>query len=253
MPTRDQDDHRDEQRGGGREEFPTTHWTLVTRVRSGGEARRAALEELCGIYWYPIYAFVRRRGHGQHDAEDITQGFFAKLIQDETIEAADLAKGRLRTFLLGSLDRHMADQHRRQTAQKRGGGRQTIAFEQMNAEERYAAEPHDKRDPEWAFAQAWARLMLESAGNRLRATFEDDGRGQVYELLSPFLLLDDSAPPYKDVARQLGASETAVRLLVFRLRSGFRQMLREEVGRTVLTQGEIDQEIDWLKSVLAAK
>jgi DNA-directed RNA polymerase specialized sigma24 family protein len=109
-----------------RPDFPTTHWTLVTRGREGGAVRQAALEELCRACWYPIYAFLRRRGHAQHDAEDLTQGFFAKLLHDESFDAAQADKGRLRTFLLCALDRHLADQLRRAGALKRGGGRQIM-------------------------------------------------------------------------------------------------------------------------------
>jgi DNA-directed RNA polymerase specialized sigma24 family protein len=130
-----------------RAQFPTTHWTLVMRVREGEGVRQAALEELCQLYWYPIYAFLRRQGHSRHDAEDLTQGFFEKLLHDRTLEAAEAGRGRLRTFLMASLERHLADQHRRKSALKRGGGRQIIAFDDLKAEERYAIEPKDLRDP----------------------------------------------------------------------------------------------------------
>lgn len=235
---------------GGRPDFPTTHWTLVTRVREGGEVRRAALEELCALYWYPIYAFLRKRGHAQHDAEDLTQGFFLKLLNDETFAAANGDRGRLRTFLLTALNHHLVDQHRRQEAQKRGGGRQIIAFEEMNAEERYAHEPQDRRDPEWLFTQAWAHLLLDGVREKLRETFADTGRAGVFEVLLPFLLGEDP-PSYRDVAAKLESSETAVRLLVFRARAKFRELLRDEVARTVESPGEVASEMEWLKGVLA--
>jgi RNA polymerase sigma factor (sigma-70 family) len=233
-------------------DFPTTHWTLVTRVRHGGEVRRAALEELCGLYWYPIYVFLRRRGYPQHDAEDLTQGFFVKLLNDETFEAADGDKGRLRTFLLTSLNRHLADQLRRQNAQKRGSGWRIIAFEEMNAEERYSHEPQDQRDPEWLFTQAWAHLLIDSVREKLRGTFAETGRIGVFETLLPFLVWDDPPPSYREVAQKLDASETAVRLLVFRMRTKFRELLREEVARTVETPAEVASELEWLKSTLSA-
>jgi DNA-directed RNA polymerase specialized sigma24 family protein len=233
--------------------FPTTRWTLVTRVREGGESRQAALEELCVLYWYPIYVFVRRRGYNQHDAEDITQGFFLKLLADESFEAADRDKGRLRTFLLSSLHRHLADQHRQQNAQKRGGGQQIIAFEDLHAEERYVNEPQDNRDPEWFFARAWAQLLIDAVHARMRETFTETGRARVFETLLPFLLWDDRPPAYREVAGKLEASETAVRLLVFRMRSSFRQLLRDEIGRTVLAPQDAADEFEWLKSVLVAK
>ena len=220
------------------------------RVREGGAVRQTALEELCGLYWYPLYAFLRRRGFAPHDAEDLTQGFFVKLLHDETFSAAQSDKGRLRTFLLCSMDRHLVDQQRRQSAQKRGGGKQIIAFEELRAEERYAHEPQDQRDPEWLFTRAWAQLLIESVRNKLRVTFIETGRAGDFETLLPFLLWEDAPPSYREVAQQLDASETAVRLLVFRMRAKFRELLREEVARTVLAPEDVDAELEWLKSVL---
>jgi RNA polymerase sigma factor (sigma-70 family) len=232
-------------------DFPTTHWTLVMRVRQRGEVRQAALEELCSLYWYPIYVFLRRRGFAQHDAEDLTQGFFVKLLHDETLEAADGDKGRLRTFLLASLNRHLTDQQRRQNAQKRGGGQRIIAFEEMRAEERYAHEPQDQRDPEWLFTRAWAQLMIDGVREKLRESFIETGRAGVFEILLPFLLWDEAPPSYREVAQKLEASETAVRLLVFRMRTKFRALLHDEVARTVLAPEEVPGEMNWLRSVLA--
>lgn len=232
-------------------QFPTTHWTLVTRVREGGEIRRAALEELCGLYWYPIYVFLRRRGFAQHDAEDLTQGFFVKLLGDETFDAAQAEKGRLRTFLLSALERHLADQKRRQSALKRGAGWQIIAFEELDAERRYNLEPLDHRDPEWLFTRAWTHLLLESVRQKMREAFSETGRAGVFEALLPFLIMEDAPPSYRDVAEKLDSSETAVRLLVFRMRSRFRELLREEVARTVNAPEDVEGELEWIKSMLA--
>lgn len=232
-------------------DFPTTHWTLVTRVRQGGEIRRAALEELCGLYWYPIYVFLRRRGYPQHDAEDLTQGFFVKLLGDETFDAAQADKGRLRTFLLSSLDRHLVDQMRRQGALKRGAGWQIIAFDELHAEERYTSEPLDHRDPEWLFTRAWTHLLLQSVRDKLREHFAETGRVGVFEALLPFLIMEDAPPSYRDVAEKLDSSETAVRLLVFRMRAKFRELLREEVARTVSSPEDVEGELEWIKSILA--
>jgi RNA polymerase sigma-70 factor (ECF subfamily) len=182
----------------------------------------------------------------------MTQGFFLKLLTDESFEAADRGKGRLRTFLLHSLHRHLVDQHRQQSAQKRGGGRQIIAFEDLNAEERYANEPQDKRDPEWLFTQSWARMLIDAVHAKMRVSFAETGRAGVFETLLPFLLWDDHPPAYREVAGKLEASETAVRLLVFRMRSNFRELLREEVARTVLAPQDVAEELAWLKAALAA-
>jgi DNA-directed RNA polymerase specialized sigma24 family protein len=234
-----------------RQDFPTTHWTLVMRLHEGGAARHAALDELCALYWYPIYAFLRRRGFAQHDAEDVTQSFFAKLLRDETFEVADAQKGKLRTLLLASLERHLADQHRRLGALKRGGGETIIAFEELHAEQRYALEPQDHRDPEWLFTRTWAQLLLDGVRDKLRAVFAETGRSEVFELLLPFLLMEDTPPSYRDVARKLDSSETAVRLIVFRMRARFRELLHDELSRTVSSPGEVAGELEWLKATLA--
>jgi len=236
-----------------RADFPTTHWTLVMRVNHGGEVRQAALEELCGLYWYPLYAFLRRKGHPPHDAEDLTQGFFVKLLNDETLEQADTGKGRLRSYLLAALNRHLADDLRHRTALKRGGGQPGIAFEGMNAEERYQHEPVDSRDPELLFARVWARQLLAGVRDQLRKDFADTRRPELFDTLLPFLLLDEEPPSYREVAAQLKATEVSVRLMVSRLRARFRGLLREEVARTVASPEELESELEWLKSALIAR
>ena len=235
-----------------RPDFPTTQWTLVTRVQQSGAVRQAALEELCRLYWYPIYAFLRRRGYPQHDAEDFTQGFFIKLLAEESLSAVDGSKGRLRTYLLHHLKRHLTDQKRFSGALKRGGGVNTISFEEMRAEERYAHEPQDERDPERLFTRAWANELLASVREKLRADFEAAKRPHAFEVLLPFLLLDDDPPSYREVAAQLRATEVSVRLMVSRLRAKFRNLLREEVARTAITPEDVSGEWESLKSVLTA-
>lgn len=231
-------------------DFPTTHWTLVTRVRQGGTVRQAALEELCRLYWYPIYVFLRRRGYPQEDAEDFTQGFFLKLLADESLAAVEAGKGRLRTYLLQHLKRHLADQKRFDGALKRGGGVRTISFEELHAEERYAREPADLRDPEKLFTAAWANELLAGVREKLREDFVAAKRPEAFDALLPFLLLDNDPPSYREVAAQLRATEISVRLMVHRLRAKFRDLLREEVARTVATEGEAAEELEWLKGVL---
>ncbi len=232
------------------QEFPSTHWTLVARVREGGAVRQAALEELCRLYWYPIYAFLRRRGYPQHDAEDFTQGFFLKLLADESLSAVDAGKGRLRSYLLQHLKRHLADQKRFDGALKRGGGVNPISFEALRAEERYSHEPQDERDPERIFTLAWANELLAGVRDKLRADFEAAKRPEAFDVLLPFLLLDDDPPTYGEVAAQLRATEISVRLMVHRLRAKFRELLREEIARTVESPAEAAGEMEWLKGVL---
>lgn len=245
-------DHDDLPAGGTapRPDFPTTQWTLVMRVRHGGEVRRLALQELCTLYWYPIYVFLRRQGCSPHHAEDLTQGFFIKLLNDESLAAADQAKGRLRTFLLQHLKRHLVDQRRFDSALKRGGAIQTISFDEANAEERYAREPLDLRDPERLFSQAWARELIGGVREKLRADFDDAKRPEAFDVLLPFLLLEDDPPSYREVAARLRATEVSVRLMVHRLRAKFRVLLREEVARTAGSAAEVEAELEWLKSML---
>jgi DNA-directed RNA polymerase specialized sigma24 family protein len=231
-------------------EFPTTHWTLVTRVREGGAVRQAALEELCRLYWYPIYAFLRRRGLSPQDAEDFTQGFFLKILAEESFSLADENKGRLRTYLLHHLKRHLFDRNRFDGALKRGGGVSTISFDEMHAEERYTHEPLDERDPESLFTRAWVNELLAGVREKLREDFEDADRPQMFEALLPFLLLDDDLPSYREVASRLRATEVSVRLMVSRLRAKFRDLLREEIARTVEGPEEVAAEMEWLKGVL---
>jgi RNA polymerase sigma factor (sigma-70 family) len=233
-------------------EFPTTHWTLVTRVNHGGEVRQAALDELCRLYWYPIYAFLRRRGYPQHDAEDLTQGFFLKLIEDESLAAADAGKGRLRTYLLHHLKRHLTDHKRFAGALKRGGSSPTIPFADLHAEDRYGREPLDERDPERLFSRTWANELVAGVRERLRSDFEESKRPEGFDVLLPFLLLDEEPPSYREVAGRLRASEVSVRLMVSRLRAKFRDLLREEISRTLASPAEADAEIRWLRSILCS-
>lgn len=234
--------------------FPTTHWTLVQAVQGGSPEEAArAMEDICQGYWYPIYAFLRRSGHSAHDAEDLTQEFFASLITEDTIQAVRQDTGKLRFFLMGVVKRLVARQIRHDTAKKRGGGQSLVSFDEMQAEDRYANEPQDTRDPEWLFAHAWANELLAGVREKLREAFAATGRAEAFDALLPFLMWDDEPPSYREIARKLGSSEAATRILVFRLRTKFRDLLREEVARTVLTPEEIPGELAWLQSVLATK
>ncbi len=232
--------------------FPTTHWTLVQVVQGGTpEAAAKALESLCQRYWYPIYAFLRRSGYGQHDAEDLTQAFFARLVGEEAILTVRREQGTLRSYLLGVLKRVIADELRHRSAEKRGGGVAPLSFDAMQAEERYAHEPQDTRDPEWLFTRAWAHEVFAGAQGRLRAAFAAAGHAAGFEALLPFVTCDAAPPSQQALARQLGVSQTAAGVTVFRLREKFRVLLREAVADTVLEPAEVDAEMAWLQSVLS--
>lgn len=234
--------------------FPTTHWTLVQAVQSGDPASAArAMEELCKGYWYPIYAFLRRSGHSQADAQDFTQAFFHRLITEEAILTARQENGKLRSYLLGVLKRLLSDHGRRQSAQRRGGRIPHVSFDAMDAEERYACEPQDLRDPECLFTRAWANNLLDGVRGKLREVYEAAGRSEVFDLLLPFLIWENEPPSYREIAEEIGSSETATRILVHRLRVKFRSLVREEVARTVLSPDEISKEMAWLQSVLGGE
>jgi RNA polymerase sigma-70 factor (ECF subfamily) len=232
--------------------FPTTHWTLVQTVQSGRpEDAARAMEEICRHYWYPIYAFLRRSGHRQHDAEDLTQAFFERLVSAEAMQSVRREGGKLRSYLLGVLKRLLADQHRRDSAQRRGGGLTRLSFDEMAAEERYRLEPQDKHDPEWLFAHAWARELFTGVQSKLHEAFVTTGRAEAFEVLLPFVTCETPAPSQREIAQKLGATETAAGVLVFRLREKFRALLREAISDTVLTPEEVPGEMAWLQSMLA--
>ena len=228
--------------------FPATRWTLVGRLRGAeGESARA-LDELCRHYWFPIYATLRRGGRSTHDAEDLTQGFFAALMADRTFLAAQAERGRLRNFLLGALRRFVADEARHRLAQKRGGSAIVLSIEWERAEQRYLAEPVDERDPEKIYLSAWAHSLLERVREKVRASFA--GRETAYAELEPFLEGDENSIPFRELGARLGQSESGARVTVFRLRQRFRELLTEAVRQTVETPGEVEEELAWLLGVL---
>ncbi len=232
--------------------FPTTHWTLIQSVQEGTPEEAAkAMEAICREYWFPIYAYLRRSGRGPHDAEDVTQAFFERLIAEDAIKSARQERGRLRTFLLAVLVRLLADQGRHDKALKRGGGQALVSFDEMEAEERYAREPQDLRDPEKIYLHAWAHDIVHGVHERLRAAFEEEGRLAMFQALDPYLGREEAQPPYAELAAAFGSSEGAVRLLVHRLRKKFCHLLEREIARTVMQPEDVEEEMKWLRGVMA--
>ena len=231
--------------------FPATHWSLVLAARGGGAAAARAIEELCRGYWFPIYADMRRRGLSQHDAEDVTQGFFADLLSADTFDRAEPDRGRLRTFLLAGLQRFLVEQYRREHRAKRGGGVPVLSLELTGAEERYAAEPIDLRDPEKLYLAAWARSLVEHARARLRETY--GARAALYQALEPFLDRKDAGASYREVAAKLGIPEVTARVHVSRLRKRFGEFLKDEVRQTVESESEVESELAWVRGALGAE
>lgn len=231
--------------------FPRTRWTLVEEVRSGGDASGPALNELCRLYWYPVYAYARRSGVPPADAEDLTQGFFAHLIDRENFARAEASKGRLRSFLLSCLKHFRINQHRRNTAQKRGGGRTPISIDAERAEARYGREPVDLEDPEVLFERRWALALLEEAFSRLEADYRAGGRQELYVALRPFLVPSGPGDSYAVVGERLGMSEGAVQVAVHRLRKRYRYALENTIAETLDDPSEAPDELDHILRVLA--
>lgn len=236
------------------EYFATTHWTMVLRATASDTTNaRNALEQLCQIYWYPLYAHVRRRGHSVEDAQDLTQEFFARLLERQWLARADESKGRFRTFLLTALERFLANEWDKARALKRGGGRQFVPVQLDTAETRYGVEPADQRTPEQAFEYRWAVTLLEEVLKGLEAEFRREGEAELFAALRPCLVGDRASQPYADLAAKLGMSESAVKVAVHRLRQRYRARLRAEVANTVLAPAEVDEEMRHLFNVLAGR
>jgi RNA polymerase sigma-70 factor (ECF subfamily) len=232
--------------------FATTHWSVVLKAGEvpGDESARA-LDALCQGYWYPLYAYIRRLGHSPHDAQDLTQSFFAYLLEKRLLTKADPESGRFRSFLLGSLKNFMANEWRRQSAQKRGAS-QTISFDAQDAEQRYAVEPVTETNPQTLYEQAWAVAVMEQAAASLETEYRTTGKAQVFDQLAPFLQGDRPGLTYAGIGAQLGMTEGAVKVAVHRLRQRFRELLRASVANTVADPLEVDGELQHLLHTLSA-
>jgi RNA polymerase sigma factor (sigma-70 family) len=231
--------------------FTSTRWTLVLEAgaKSDNTAQRA-LEELCRIYWPAIYAYIRRRGYTIEDAQDLTQSFFQHLLEEETLQRVSRHKGRFRSFLLGALKLCLADEHRRRSALKRGGGVHFISVDQLEAEE-----IHQQRitalSPDEQLDARWAGLVLERAIAGLRAEFTASGKAEIFEMLSPFLAGEKAALSYESAAQRMKIGLGAVKSLIHRLRRQFAVTLRREIMQTVSAPHEVDDELRHLRMVFA--
>jgi RNA polymerase sigma-70 factor (ECF subfamily) len=213
-----------------------------------------ALAQLCGDYWYPLYAFVRRRGFAPQDAQDLTQDFFARVLERRLLKAADPAKGRFRSFLLSSLQNFLNNEWDRRQAGKRGGGRPTFSLDDTTAETaeaRYRLEPAHELTPERIFERRWALTLLEKVHARLKGEYVAEGKARQFEVLQVYLSGEPKAGHYAGSAACLGLNEGAVRVAVHRLRKRLGQLLRQEVARTVTDPREVDEEIRHLLAALA--
>lgn len=232
--------------------FATTHWSMVVAAaRIDTTSASDALARLCRLYWYPLYAYVRRRGYPAEDAQDLTQEFFARLVEKNWVADADKAKGRFRTFLLTAMNHFLADEWDKARAQKRGGGVAFVALDGETAERRYVQEPIDDNTPERSYEKRWALTVLDEVLNQLRAEYEHDGKQEWFAALHPCLVGERTAHPYAELARALGVSEGTVKSAAHRMRRRYRQLLRHEIGNTLESADAIDDELRYLFGVLS--
>lgn len=228
--------------------FVTTHWSVVLAAGTQESSQALkALETLCRVYWYPLYAFVRRLGQSPHDAEDLVQSFFAQCLEKNYLQAADQNKGRFRSFLLVALKRFLANEWDKSRAWKRGRGQPVISFDGLSPEERYALEPANLQSPEDLYERRWAYTLLERAVSRLEK--EQGANPGLFADLKPFLT-GNSGDAYATIAARWGQSEGAVKVAVHRLRKRYRELLEEEIANTVSSRDEVQEERRYLLSVL---
>ena len=230
-------------------QFPTTRWTLV--VAAGDSHRkeaRSALVSLCESYWYPLYAYLRRRGYHFDQAQDLTQEFFIRVLEGRYLDRADPEKGRFRSFILTSLKFFVADEEDRQRAQKRGGGT-AVPLKFSSGEERYQREPAHDETPERIFERRWALAVLDRVVEKLRDEFVRHGRSEHFERLKVFLLGHSDAP-YATLAREMNTSEGALKVAIFRLRKRYRELFRQEIADTVADPAEVESELRFLAAAL---
>ena len=233
------------------ESFLTTHWSLVLRAGAvDSVSANAALATLCKSYWYPLYAFVRRKGVGPEDAEDVVQGFFARLLDKHALEQATPDKGRFRSFLLASIQNHLANVRAAQHAQKRGGGQVGLDIDFAHADARFRLEARNE-DPQKAFERAWALELLARALSGLEQEYRASQRGELFDVLKPELVGGEGAP-YAAYAARLSSNEAAVKVAVHRLRKRYRERLRAAIAETVVGEAEIEAEIADLFRALSA-
>jgi RNA polymerase sigma factor (sigma-70 family) len=233
--------------------FTPTHWSMVLAAGQNSAPEAAqAIEKLCSTYWYPIYAFIRREGCSPHDSQDLTQGFFAWLLQSDQLRTADPQLGKFRAFILARVKNYLSDQRKKAHALKRGGGQPVISLDAVAAEERYSFEPATGVTPEVLFERHWALTVMDRTVARLRQEYIEADRAELFEELRHFQAGEETSRSYAEVAQRLSLSEGAVKSAIFRMRRQHRNLLREEIAHTVATLADVDAEIRHLITVLGS-
>ena len=230
--------------------FTTTHWSVVLEAQGESPAAQEALEKLCRTYWRPIFAFLRRQGIGSAEAEDLTQGFFAQLLERKSFDAVRKEKGRLRSYLLGALKYFMTDEQRRVMAIKRGKGQRLISLDEVRSEEQIGMEPTDPLTAEMIYERRWALTVLEQVLGRLKDEYQLAGNAVLFDSLKQLLPDEPGAPSQAEIAAKLGMTENALRQAFYRFRQRYQSLLREEIAHTVATPGDIEDELRHLIAVI---
>lgn len=240
-----------ESAGIGQRLFATTHWSVVLQ---SGEAHpdrsTAALEQLCRTYWFPLFAFLRRKGYPEEDAKDLTQQFFARLLERKDFQTADARKGKFRTFLLASLTHFLSNERDRAQAAKRGGGKTILSWDSMPPEQFHRYEPATHLAPDKLFDQRWAMRLLEEAVLRLQLEMSEAGKASIFEQLKMLLTAEPRDGEYATVAERLGCTPQSIAVMVHRMRQRYRELVRSEVANTVSSPTEVEEEMRHLSAAL---
>ena len=233
--------------------FHTTHWSVVLRAGQADCTKAEdALAALCRSYWYPLYAFVRRRGHDREEAKDLTQEFFAKLLENNFLKSVDREKGRFRSFLLTCIQHFLSNERKKGQSIKRGGQYSFVSLDETVAEDQYAHEPVERLTPETLFERRWALTVLDRTFTTLRREYTRQGQDQQFQVLQVYLSgAKDASSSYAQAAAQLGVTEAAARQAAHRMRRRYGQILRAEIAETVSTPTEIENELAHLQAALA--
>lgn len=231
--------------------FVTTHWSVVLAAgRSDTTRSRDALARLCQTYWYPLYSYVRRRGYSAHDAQDLTQAFFAHILEKQSIISADPERGRFRSFILTAMNNFLGQEWEKSRAQKRGGGSEIFSLDLAIAEQRHDLEPSTSETPDKDFDKKWALALLETVMTQLEAEYKRENKSDLFNALKQTLTGSRESQPYVDLAKQLNTTETAIKVTVHRLRKRYRELLQSEIANTVDSADDVKEEMRHLFAAL---
>ena len=236
--------------GARQSAFVTTHWSVVLTAGHDTTHARAALEKLCQTYWYPLYAHVRRRGHSPADAQDLTQAFFLRLLEQRSLARVDPERGRFRAFMLGALNYFLISEWRKARTGRRGGGRPLLSLDWAAAERRFDLEPADPATPERAFDRQWATALLDEVLRQLENEYRHEGKSELFQALKQTLAGAREAQPYTRLAGELGMTGGAVAVAVHRLCKRYRALLQSEIANTVSSPEEVREEMNYLFSTI---